>query len=407
MASLRPAITQLRGRCQSSAPPWQQLRLQLQGLHITPKTRHTRPLSTTGSLRFDNLETNNDSAAAAAEVASREADSLARLAKMIANLDGAVDENEGQQERQERVRPRVPERQQRASSEPWSNDQQMGGWASSDRDRSSRGDEINPKLKEDEELEAEGRGMDGAENQAEREIFARPIPTSPSYFSRQPDFNDSYLRLQKLMRKFAHLPTAPSDQIKRVAFRSLKDYRLAVGEDIKAAPYARCMTLVKRLHRIHPDVKPKAIDEAIAPFVRDINPYNQQTKVIPIDKFGRTLGVGKRKTSTARAWVVEGVGEVLVNGKSLADAFGRVHDRESAVWALKATARADKYNVWALVEGGGTTGQAEALAMAVGKALMAHEPALKPALRRGECWTAQTIFSPLHANIDSSWCCDP
>lgn len=215
-------------------------------------------------------------------------------------------------------------------------------------------------------------------------LHARPVPVSPSYFSRQPEFNDSYLELQKLMRKYAHLPTAPSDQLKKVAFRTLKDYRLNVGEDVKASEYARCMTLVKRLHRIHPSLQPKRVEEAIAKFKRDINPHNHKAKEIPIDKFGRALGVGKRKTSTARAWVVEGTGEVLVNGKSLADAFGRVHDRDSAVWALKQTGRTDKYNVWALVDGGGTTGQAEALAMAVGKALLAHEPALKPALRRGK-----------------------
>lgn len=215
-------------------------------------------------------------------------------------------------------------------------------------------------------------------------IHARPMPTSPSYFSRQPEFNDSFLALQRLMRKYSHLPTAPSDQLTKVAFRTLKDYRLAVGEDIKASDYATCMTLVKRLHRIHPSLVPKEVEDAVARFKRDINPHNHKTKEIPIDKFGRALGVGKRKTSTARAWVVEGTGEVLVNGKSLADAFGRIHDRDSAVWALKSTGRTDKYNVWALVDGGGTTGQAEALAMAVGKALLAHEPALKPALRRGK-----------------------
>ena len=80
--------------------------------------------------------------------------------------------------------------------------------------------------------------------------------------------------------------------------------------------------------------------------------------------------------------LVEGTGEVIVNGKSLSQAFGRIHDRESAVWALKATSRLDKYNVFAVVQGGGTTGQAEAITLAVAKALLAHEPALKPALRR-------------------------
>lgn len=73
-----------------------------------------------------------------------------------------------------------------------------------------------------------------------------------------------------------------------------------------------------------------------------------------------------------------------MNGKSLTEYFGRLHDRESAVWALKATQRLDKYNVWAVASGGGTTGQAEAIMLAVSKALMAHEPDLKPALRLGK-----------------------
>lgn len=240
---------------------------------------------------------------------------------------------------------------------------------------------------------AEGEIGDGPTS--EIQIHARALPVSPSYFSRQSQFNDSYLELQKLMRQYAHLPTVPSDQVEKVAFRTLKDFRLSVGEHVKASIYARCMTLVKRLHKIHPQLQPESVQKALSKFKRDINPHNHKVKEIPIDRFGRTLGVGKRKTSTARAWVVEGTGEVLVNGKSLADAFGRVHDRESAVWALKSTARTDKYNVWALVDGGGTTGQAEALAMAVGKALLAHEPALKPALRRGEHKSAFTGYTNL------------
>ena len=74
----------------------------------------------------------------------------------------------------------------------------------------------------------------------------------------------------------------------------------------------------------------------------------------------------------------------MVNGKKLTEYFGRLHDRESAVWALKATQRLDKYNVWALATGGGTTGQAESITLGLARALLAHEPDLKPALRRGE-----------------------
>lgn len=383
MASLRPAFAHLSGRCRTSAPQCQQLRHMLQGLHISPKARHTRPLSTVPPGPNDALFKD--------EIAHQEAEVIGRVSEPISDsseTEYSVSEQRSEGHEQAHEHPQLVNRPQ------WADRFQQGGQGPSANGVSGRGDF--------------DRGSNKGEASFEvyrSNVHARAMPVSPSYFSRQPEFNDSYLLLQKMMRKYAHLPTVPSDQLERVAFRSLKDYRLAVGEEVKASEFARCMTLVKRLNKIHPKLAPPNIKGAIAPFTRDINPHIHKAKDIPVDKFGRTLGVGKRKTSVARAWVVEGVGEVLVNGKSLADAFGRVHDRESAVWALKATARTDKYNVWAIVEGGGTTGQAEALAMAVGKALMAHEPALKPALRRGE-WTFSNGLYDSDTNALCSWCCD-
>ncbi|KAK4138599.1 hypothetical protein BT67DRAFT_446661 [Trichocladium antarcticum] len=211
---------------------------------------------------------------------------------------------------------------------------------------------------------------------------ARALPVSPSYFSRTPSFNDRYLALEKLMKSYGNLPVVPAADAERVAWKTLSDLRLSIGEPVKATDYVKCLAVVKRLHQIHPELKPTAIDHALGDFKREVQAFLNTPNPIPIDKLGRALGVGRRKTSTARAFVVEGEGKVLVNGKSLADYFGRVHDRESAVWALHAAGRLDKYNVWARVEGGGTTGQAEALTLAIAKALLAHEPALKPALRR-------------------------
>ena len=213
---------------------------------------------------------------------------------------------------------------------------------------------------------------------------ARPVPVSASYFTRYPIFNDNFLELEKLARTYGNLPTIPPSQAERVAWKSLNDCRLGLGEQVKSTDYSRCLSLVKRLHMIHPELKPVPVKQALEFFKKDIQPYQNVPKIIPIDKHGRSRGVGRRKASVAKAFVVEGTGEVQVNGKSLADFFGRVHDRESAVWALHATNRLDKYNVWSIVKGGGTTGQAEALTLAVAKALLVHEPALKPALRRGK-----------------------
>ncbi|KAK4250752.1 ribosomal protein S5 domain 2-type protein [Corynascus novoguineensis] len=216
---------------------------------------------------------------------------------------------------------------------------------------------------------------------------ARAVPVSPSYFSRTPTFNDRYLTLEKLARAYANLPVIPAADAERVAWKTLADLRQSFGEPVKATEYVKCLAIVKRLHQIHPELRPEAVTTALQDFKRDVQGFLNVATPIPIDRFGRALGVGKRKSSTARAFVVEGDGQVLVNGKTLADYFGRVHDRESAVWALYATDRIDKYNVWARVEGGGTTGQAEALTLAIAKALLAHEPALKPALRRAGCVT--------------------
>lgn len=233
------------------------------------------------------------------------------------------------------------------------------------------------------------------EESADEPLFnARLVPDSPSYFTAQPIFTDDLLILQSLLRQFSSLPVLKPGEAPRVAWRSLVEYRNMVGESVKAAKYHKIVETLQRLNTIHPQLMPKAVRAAIEEYKRDVNPYQNETKLAPVDDLGRALGAGRRKSSTARAWVVEGTGEVLINGKSLAEAFGRIHDRESAIWALKATDRMEKYNVWAIVSGGGTTGQAEALTLAVGKALLSHEPALKPALRRGKKQDSTSLMPP-------------
>jgi small subunit ribosomal protein S9 len=100
--------------------------------------------------------------------------------------------------------------------------------------------------------------------------------------------------------------------------------------------------------------------------------------------------VGKRKSSVATVSLVEGTGEVIINGKTLAQVLPRIHDRESALWPLKVTDRLDKYNAFVTAEGGGLTGQAESITLALARALIVQEPALKPALRKGESISSHT-----------------
>ncbi|KAI9882300.1 MAG: 37S ribosomal protein S9, mitochondrial [Watsoniomyces obsoletus] len=215
----------------------------------------------------------------------------------------------------------------------------------------------------------------------------RIVPVSPSYFTAQPDYTDDLLHLEMLQRKYETLPTLPLAQAPRMTWITLQDYKRRLGEEVKASRFSRLLKVLYRMNRIHPALMPAEVRQAMGAYQRDHDPHRIIREPRPIDKFGRSVGLGRRKSSQARVWLVEGEGEVLVNGKTLTAAFGRVHDRESAVWALKATDRLDKYNVWALVQGGGTTGQAEALTLGLARALLVHEPMLKPALRRAGCIT--------------------
>lgn len=213
---------------------------------------------------------------------------------------------------------------------------------------------------------------------------ARIIPASPSYFTGEPVFNDNLLLLQNLLTRHQAIPQVPADRAPRMAWLKLSQYRTNTGETIGAAKYAQILRLLTRLNRIHPQLRPSEVTKIFEQYQRPGSAKLQLAKPGTIDADGRSKGVGRRKESSAQVSLVEGTGEILVNGKSIIDAFPRLHDRESAVWALKVSERMDKYNVFALISGGGVTGQAEAMTLAVAKALLVHEPALKPILRRGK-----------------------
>ncbi|KAG6056681.1 hypothetical protein E4U17_002039 [Claviceps sp. LM77 group G4] len=216
---------------------------------------------------------------------------------------------------------------------------------------------------------------------------ARVLPATPSYFNRDAKFNDLVIRMSSIFARNSHLPILPPSEAPQVSWMKLEDLRTQLGEPVKSSHYIKLLRLAKRLNLIVPQMRSSELQTMLQELMRNIDGSLNKPKPIVIDQFGRAVAAGRRKSSTARVFLVEGTGEVLVNGKPLSEAFSRLHDRESAVWALTATQRLDKYNAWILVEGGGTTGQAEAITLAIGKALVAHEPALKTPLRKAGCIT--------------------
>lgn len=223
---------------------------------------------------------------------------------------------------------------------------------------------------------------------------ARIVPRSPAYFSGSPQYIDHRLKLEALLAKYKSLPTVPASEAPRMAWFKLEQFRNFIGERVPTKKYKDIIKILQRLSRIQPALLPDEVRDVLQQYLRRGNPYANKPSPGVVDEFGRARGKGKRKTSNAVVYLVEGNGEVLINNRNIVDIFPRVHDRESALWALRCTQRLDKYNVWARVWGGGTTGQAEAISLALARALLIHEPALKPVLRRGA--SSHNPFHSLH-----------
>lgn len=91
--------------------------------------------------------------------------------------------------------------------------------------------------------------------------------------------------------------------------------------------------------------------------------------------------VGRRKESVARVFLKPGSGKTLVNGKELVDYIKRETLVMRVRQPLEVTDTLGKYDIWASVRGGGTSGQAGALRLGIARALVQADEALHSALR--------------------------
>jgi small subunit ribosomal protein S9 len=91
--------------------------------------------------------------------------------------------------------------------------------------------------------------------------------------------------------------------------------------------------------------------------------------------------VGRRKTSVARVILRNGNGKITVNGKEFEKAFPQLLSREDILNPFKVTETSGTYDVIVNVQGGGTTGQAQAVRLGIARALIAINPEFRPALK--------------------------
>ena len=93
-------------------------------------------------------------------------------------------------------------------------------------------------------------------------------------------------------------------------------------------------------------------------------------------------GVGRRKQSSARVRITAGSGAFIVNEKEIEAYFTRLGDASDILNALNiANHPREKFDVTIKVQGGGVSGQRDAVKLGLARALVKLDEELRPALR--------------------------
>ena len=97
--------------------------------------------------------------------------------------------------------------------------------------------------------------------------------------------------------------------------------------------------------------------------------------------------LGRRKEAVARVQLIPGKGQITVNARPYEKYFLRETDRIIIKQPLALVNCLNKYNVVAILNGGGLSGQAGALRHGISRALILAQPELKETLRKNDFLT--------------------
>ncbi|MDB4676199.1 30S ribosomal protein S9 [Flavobacteriales bacterium] len=90
---------------------------------------------------------------------------------------------------------------------------------------------------------------------------------------------------------------------------------------------------------------------------------------------------GRRKNAIARVYMTQGTGKVTINKRDITEYFPLPTLQYKVKQPFMLTETLDQFDIKANLDGGGITGQAEALRLAISKALIELNEELKPTLK--------------------------
>lgn len=308
--------------------------------------------------------------------------------------------------------------------------------------------------------------------------FRRPPkktkPDSPSFYTSRASYYDQLYQLetalQRCRRALSTLKLLPLPAFARASlppaqhlWRNRQSLEPMFSNTLTTARYRRMVAVLADLEecaRIASAAGHTPLAESIKPVLGLFERHDKDNvlaralrKNVPLDRYGRSYTVGKRKESAARVWIIP-VREpttdttttaaptavstsssnssdtdllapvvndafalspdaaasrvpvtptaILVNNVPLHKFFATTADRECVVRPLKLAGVLGAYNVFAIVRGGGTTGQAGAIAHGIAQGIVAHVPEVDPILRKGGARSISlpvSTLTPLSAKL--------
>ena len=275
--------------------------------------------------------------------------------------------------------------------------------------------------------------VEGDEELEEPEEFRKPrtksIPDSPSFYTTRPVYHDKVVYLERAIgRAHSHLRANHLLPLPAFARESLpplspvwkNQVEMASNFDAKMSTgrYRKVIKLLNQLNDYH-RIATLGSCHILGEKIRNITSLFESSrkeavlargrrKKVELDEHGRSYTLGKRKTSSARVWMIpvqipkaeatpdEMLGlesdstypvtttTILVNNLPINEYFSLPADRERITRPLRVAGILGKYNIFAIVRGGGTTGQSGALAHGISKGVVVHESDFETLFRRGQ-----------------------
>ncbi len=105
----------------------------------------------------------------------------------------------------------------------------------------------------------------------------------------------------------------------------------------------------------------------------------------PVKKTAKGVGVntvGRRKEAVARVRILPGQGQIIVNGKPIAEYFSGILFQKKYQRPLQITKTEGKYTISAKVIGGGRVSQVDAVVHGISRAIAKTEPSLRTILKK-------------------------